>query len=144
MNWWLVIYTYFCFRVFTFFFLSGFSSTNTDDSQDSRGREGAIFYSTPPLPPAHSDIYLQLCKWDEYHIFNRITLYLPGCYSMRFTTISNYHLINWWCDIKFLFVYVWLDSSVFLLQQFETENRWIRTCSDYHPYITSEPTNQVC
>ena len=27
--------------------------TGTDDSQDSRGREGAIFYSTLPLPPAH-------------------------------------------------------------------------------------------
>ena len=45
------------------FFLSGFSFTDTDDSQDSRGREGTIFYSTLPLPPAHehSDIYLQLC-----------------------------------------------------------------------------------
>ena len=32
----------------------------------------------------------------------------------------------------------------FLLQQFETGNRWIRTCIDYHPCITSEPTNQVC
>ena len=46
-----------------FFFLSGFSFTGTDDSQDSRGREGTIFYSTLPLPPAqeHSDIYLKLC-----------------------------------------------------------------------------------
>ena len=45
------------------FFLSGFSYTDTDDSQDSRGREGTILYSTLPLPPAHkhSDIYLQLC-----------------------------------------------------------------------------------
>ena len=34
------------------------------NSQDSRGREGTIFSSTLPLPPAHkhSDIYLQLCK----------------------------------------------------------------------------------
>ena len=48
---------------FSFFFLSGFSFTDTDDAQDSRGREGTIFYSTLPLPPAyeHSDIYLQLC-----------------------------------------------------------------------------------
>ena len=46
-----------------FFFLSGFFFTDTDNSQDSRGREGTIFYSTLPLPPAHehSDIYLQLC-----------------------------------------------------------------------------------
>ena len=27
--------------------------TDTDDSQDSRGREGTIFYSTLPLPPVH-------------------------------------------------------------------------------------------
>ena len=55
---------------FFFFFLSGFSFSDTDDSQESRGREGTIFYSTLPLPPAHehSDIYLQLCMWDDYHI----------------------------------------------------------------------------
>ena len=46
-----------------FFFLPGFSFIETDDSQDSRGRERTIFYSTLPLSPAdeHSDIYLQLC-----------------------------------------------------------------------------------
>ena len=27
--------------------------TDTDDSQDSRGREGTIFYSNLPLPPAY-------------------------------------------------------------------------------------------
>ena len=58
-----------------FFFLSGFSFTDTDDSQDNREREESIFYSTLPLPPTHeySDVYLQLCMWDDYHImFNRI------------------------------------------------------------------------
>ena len=39
--------------MFVFFFLSGFSFTDTDDSQDSRGRKGTIFYSSLPLPPAH-------------------------------------------------------------------------------------------
>ena len=42
------------------FFLSGFYFTDTDNSQDSRGREENIFYSTLPLPPsAHQylDIY---------------------------------------------------------------------------------------
>ena len=45
------------------FFLSGLSFTDTDDTQDSRGREGTSFYSTLLLPPAHkhSDNYLQLC-----------------------------------------------------------------------------------
>ena len=36
------------------FFLSGFSFTDTDNSQDSRGREGTIFYSTLPLPSHQS------------------------------------------------------------------------------------------
>ena len=61
--------------VATFFSLR-FFFTDTGDSQDSRGREGTIFYSTLPLPPAHehSDIYLQLCMWDDYHVFLIATL----------------------------------------------------------------------
>ena len=47
-----------------FFFLLGFSFTDTDDSQDSRERKVTIFYPTLPLPPAqeHSGIYLQLFR----------------------------------------------------------------------------------
>ena len=58
------------------FFLSRFSFTDTDNSQDSRGREGTIFFSTEPLPSAHeySDIYLQLYTWDDYRIFLIATL----------------------------------------------------------------------
>ena len=66
------------FFFFFFFFYQGFLSQtlNTDDSQDSRGREGTFFYSTLPLPPAqeHSDIYLQLCMWDDCHVFLIATL----------------------------------------------------------------------
>ena len=72
------------------FFLSKFFFTDTDDSQDSRRREGTIFFSTLSLPPAHehSVIYLQLCMCNDYHMFS------PDCYSMRFTTLSNYHFID--------------------------------------------------
>ena len=96
----------FCFVLFCSF-LSGFSFTDTDDSQDSRWREGTIFYSTLPLPPAdeHSDIYLQLCMWDD-------CLYLPDLNSMRLTTLSNYHLIDWWCDVNFC-LFTWWYSSRF-------------------------------
>ena len=74
---------------------------------DSRGREGTIFYSTLPFPPAHkhSDIYLKLCMWDDYHIFLIAQLVFTKtatCYLIRFTTLSNYHLIDWWCDICLL------------------------------------------
>ena len=50
--------------------------TDTDDSQDSRAREGTIFYSTVPLPTAHEHwgIYLQLCMRDYYHVFLIATL----------------------------------------------------------------------
>ena len=74
-----------------FFFLSGFSFTDTDDSQGSRGREGSIFYSTLPLPPAHehSDIYLQLCTWDDYHIF-----LIAALVFTRLLLDEIYHLIE--------------------------------------------------
>ena len=38
--------------------------------------EGTIVYSTLPLPLAHehSDIYLQLCMWGDYHVFLIATL----------------------------------------------------------------------
>ena len=57
-----------CYKLWFFFSIRVFL-TDTDDSQGSRGREGTIFYSTLPLPPAHEhwDIYLSLCMWDDYH-----------------------------------------------------------------------------
>ena len=85
-----------------FFFLSGFSFTDTDNSQDSRGREGTIFYSILPLPLAHehSSIYLPLYMWDVYHIF----LIAPLVFT-RLLLDYIYHLIelpsNWRCDVSF-------------------------------------------
>ena len=48
------------------FFLSGFSFTDTDDSQDSRGREGTIFYSIP-LYHSHplTDIQTFICNFAQ-------------------------------------------------------------------------------
>ena len=79
------------YNICFFFFLSGFSFTNTDDSQDSRGREGTVFYSILPLLPAHehSDIYLELCRWDDYHIF----LNAPLVFT-RLLLNEIYHLIE--------------------------------------------------
>ena len=75
----------------SFFCLSRFSFTNTDDSQDSRGREETIFYSTLPLPPAHehSHIYLQISMWDDCHIF----LVAPLVFT-RLLLDDIYHLIE--------------------------------------------------
>ena len=129
-------------------FLSGFSFTDSDDLQGSKVREGTIFYSTLSLPPAHehSDIYLQLCMWDDYHIFLIATLVFT-----RLLLDEIYHLIklpinwlidwliDWWCNVCF---FAWWFDPRFLLQQFDMGNRWIWAGVDYHPCISSEPTNQ--
>ena len=74
-----------------------------------------LYYSLP-LPPAHehSDIYLQLCFWDNYVVF-LIALHIitrPQLYEI-------YHLWNWHRLIA------------------------NRTCIDYYPSTTSVSTNQV-
>ena len=47
------MYIYIYIYTYIIYFLSGFSFTGTDDSQNRKGREEAIFYSTLPLPPAY-------------------------------------------------------------------------------------------
>ena len=97
--------------------LSGFSFTDTDDAKDSRGREGTIFCSTLPLPPAHehSEMYLQLCTWDDCHLFlfallAFTRLLLDGIYHL---IELPYHLIDWWWDVNF-FVYLMIWFQVFV------------------------------
>ena len=96
-----------------FFVLSGFSFTGTYDSQDSRGREVTIFYSTLPIPPAHEhwDIYLQLCMWDDYHIFLIAPLVftrplLDEIYRLIDVTLS-FCLFTWWFDSNFFVTAIW-------------------------------------
>ena len=83
--------------VFPQYFLSirGFF-TGTGNSQDSRGKEGIIFYSTLPIPSAqeHSDNYLQLCMWTFRPLFAT---------SLVFTT-------RW--DLPLCQVTVWLTDDV--------------------------------
>ena len=72
-------------------------------------------------------------------IFNRnASVYQTA--TMRFTTLSNYHLSDW-LMMQCLFTW-WIDTR-FLLQRFDIGNWWIWTWIDYHPYIKSELTNQV-
>ena len=90
-------------------FLLEFSFTDTEDTQDSRGREGTIFYSTVPLPPAqeHSNIYLQLCMWNDYHIF----LIAPLVYT-RLLLDEFYLLIE-------LELSYWITLSLYLTFTFQ-------------------------
>ena len=130
--------------MFVFFFLSGFFFTDTDDSQYSRGREGAIFYSTLPLPPAHEhwDIYLQFCMWDDYHVsliatlvFTRLLL-VEICHLIELPfdwLIHDVCLFSCWIDFRYLLQWFWDGRPVDL--------NWHRPS---HLCIASEPTNQVC
>ena len=95
-------------------FLLGFSFTDTDDLQNSRGREDTIFYSTLSLPPAHEhwDIYLQLCMWDDYHVFLIATLVFTRLLLdeiYRLIKLPFDWLIDWlidWLMMQCLFVYL--------------------------------------
>ena len=109
---------FFCFVFVFVFFLSWFSFTDIDDSQDSRRREGGdhlLFHSTTSTR-SRTFRYLFATlhvRWLS-HIFNHTaSIYQTTYYSMWFTTLSNYHLIDWWREVS-------------------------------HPCITSEPTNQMC
>ena len=89
--------------LFIFFSIKIFF-TDTCSSQDSRGREGTTFYSNLPLQPAHehSDIYLQLCMWDDYHIFLIATLVFT-----RLLLDEIYHLVELpfeWLIVNAMFV----------------------------------------
>ena len=128
------------------FFLSGFSFTDTDDSQDSRGKEEnhLCFHSTTST---HSRTLRYLfasfaCEMTITYSFNR-----NACVYQTATRLDlppyriTIWLIDWWRNVC-LFTW-WIDSR-FLLQRFWMGNRWIWTRIDYHPCIKSEPTNQVC
>ena len=135
---------YFPVQFYAFFiFLSGFSFINTDDSQDSRGRKGTIFYSSLPLPPAHEhwDIYLQLCMWGGYHVFLIATLVFT-----RLLLDEIYHLIelpfDWLIDDA---IFVCLLDELFLgflLQQFDMENWWIWTRMTCTPVLQANRLNK--
>ena len=72
------------------------------------GREGTIFNSTLPLPPArkHSDIYLQLCMWDDYHIFLIALLVFT-----RLLLDEIYHLIVFYMERKLFSSVSYLNIS---------------------------------
>ena len=89
-----------------FFFYQGFLSrtlTTHRTAGEERGPSFIPLYHSHPLTSIQTFICNFACEMTITY-FNR--LYLPDCYSMRFTTLSNYHLVGWWCDVTFLFAYV--------------------------------------
>ena len=70
-------------------------------------------------------VFTRLLLDEIYHLY-RITIWLTD-------------------DVKLVFVCLHDDLIlVFCYNNLDTGNRWTRIRIDYHPCITSEPTNQVC
>ena len=99
----------------------------------------ATFTRSPTFRHLFSTLHV---KWISY-IFNRNACIYQTATRWDFTTLSNYHLIDWWCEVCFSLLTWWFDTR-FCYGSLDTGNRWPRTCIDYHPCITSKPTNQVC
>ena len=131
-----MFYIFFSIRVFV---------TDTDDSQDSRGRrwDHLLFHST-----------ISTRSWTLRHLLATLHVrWLSRIFNHNvcvYQTAAQWDLppywitiwvIDWWCNVCLL---IWWIDTRFLLQRFDIGNRWIWTHIDYHPCITSKLTNQVC
>ena len=106
----------------TFFFLSGFPFTDTDDSQDSKGREGTFWdlflfdSNTSTRSRALRHLLATLHVTWLSHIFNRnACVYQTATRWDLLPYRITIWLIDWWCNVC-LFTW-WIDSR-FLLQRF--------------------------
>ena len=67
------------------FFLSGFSFTDNDDLKDSRGREGAIFYSTLYYFHLLTNMQIFICNFAEFLLkFFPPPFWKDGCMLWRY------------------------------------------------------------
>ena len=133
------------FLLFFFVYQGFLSQTLTIHRIAGEGRGSSFIplYHFLPLTNIETFICNFTCDiWDDYHVFLIATFVFT-----RLLLDEIYHLIqlpfDWLIDDE-MFVCL-LDELFlgFLLQQFDMRNRWIWTRIDYHPCITSEPTNQV-
>ena len=127
-------------------FYQGFlSQTLTIDRTAGKGGDHRLFHSTTST---RSRIFRHLfatlhVRWLS-RIFNRnaCVYQTATLWDLPPYRISIW-LIDWWCDDA-MFICL-LDELIlgFCYSDFEIGNRWIWTRIEYHPCITSEPTNQV-
>ena len=103
-----------------------------------------------PSPYTHSDIDLQLCMWNDYHIFLIVLLVFT-----RLLLNDIYHLIellfliDCWCDVKFLFN--WRFNSRVLLSNLRWETGGLKLAStitfvlqaNWLTKCASHPKNQI-
>ena len=114
-----------------FLYLSGYSFTDTDDSQDSRGRDWTIFiphYHFHPLTIIQTFATLHV-RWLS-RIFN-----CNACIYQTATqwVLPTYQITVWLVDdVKLVFVYLLDDLIlVFCYSNFDMGNRWTQTRINY-------------
>ena len=81
-------------------------------------------------------------RWLSY-VFNCTACIYQSATWWDFTTLSNYHLIDWWCEVCFCFCTWWFDTR-FLLQQSWYGKSVDSELHQLYPCITSKATNQMC
>ena len=104
---------------FYFYFIRVFFFT-TPTSHRAAGEERRPFFcSILPLPPAHkhSDIYLELCMWDDYdyHMFLIAALAFTRLLLYEIYHLIKLPLIDLWCKVSFC-LFTWWFGTTFLLQ----------------------------
>ena len=107
--WYTFAFPFSSLRYERFFFYQSFLSRTLATHRTAGESRGPSFHSTLPIPPAHehSDICLQLCTWDDYHIFN-----LNGCIYQAATRwdLPPYRISIWLIDdVILIFVYLLVD-----------------------------------
>ena len=85
--------------------------------QQGKGGDHFLFHSTTST---HSQTFRHLfvtlhVRWLS-HIFNHNVCIYHTATQWDFTTLLNYHLIDWWCEVYFSLFTWWFDTR-FLLEQ---------------------------
>ena len=117
----------------------------TDDSQASRGKEATIFL---PLYHFYQVTNIQVfmynfacemtttCFWSHY-------LYLPSCYSMKFTAPLNYNLGDWWWNVNFCLFTRWFVSKYSIIATWRRKPGRIELISLSYHKRTNQPSAMV-
>ena len=103
-NFFIIFFTYIKMSK-DFFFFQGFlwrTLTTHRTAGEGRGPSFIPLYHFHSLTNIHTFICNSACEMTIKY-FSSHRLYLPGCYSMIFTNLSNYDWTDWWCDVRFSF-----------------------------------------
>ena len=101
-----------------FFFYQGFLSRTLTTQRTAGERKGPFFipfYHFHLLPNIQTFICNFACEMTITNFYRKAWIYQTAT-RWDFTTLSNYHLIDWCCEVYFSLFTWWFDTR-FLLQQ---------------------------